>query len=107
MKHFSLFVCLCLTVFPFLLQAEETIIYRLSLTDKGESGYSVDRPEDFLSTKSIQRRTVQGFPIDETDLPISPTYFSAIHSLGARILAHSKWVNTITVLLPPDLSIEE
>ncbi|MDR2087709.1 MAG: S8 family peptidase [Dysgonamonadaceae bacterium] len=83
--------------------AQKTVMYRLILTDKGISPYSIDRPEEFLSPKSIDRRIRQGFPVDETDLPISPTYFDAVIETGASIRTYSKWVKTIVV----DVSNEE
>ncbi|GHV57079.1 serine protease [Bacteroidia bacterium] len=72
-------------------------MYRLTLTDKGHSPYSIDRPEEFLSSKSIERRTKQGLPLNATDLPIDPAYFQALDEVGAIVRASSKWVNTITV----------
>jgi subtilisin family serine protease len=86
--------------------AEEISMYRLLLTDKGNSHYRTDRPEEFLSQKSIERREKQGFLIDETDLPIDPDYFEAITETGAIVQASSKWLKTIVVLIP-DLEIQE
>lgn len=72
-------------------------MYRLTLKDKGNSPYSIERPQEFLSQKAIERRIKQGFAIDETDLPIDPEYFEELTSLGASIHAYSKWVKTIVV----------
>jgi subtilisin family serine protease len=85
---------------------EEIAMYRLQLNDKGSSHYSIDRPEEFLSQKSIDRRIKQGFPVDETDLPIDPAYFEAIAETGASVRASSKWLQTITVFIP-DLEVKE
>ena len=86
--------------------AQETTMYRLILTDKGNSPYSIDHPEEFLSQKSIDRRTKQGFPVNETDLPIDPAYFEALTEAGASIQTYSKWVNTVVVKIADDEVLE-
>ena len=94
---FSLLFVLTIT---FSLSAEETIMYRLAIKDKGNTPYSINKPEAFLSQKSIDRRLKQNYQIDETDLPIDPAYFKAIVEAGASIQTYSKWVNTIVVNIP-------
>jgi len=90
-----------LFLFPYLLCGQsDTILYRIVLNDKGNSQYSLDNPNQFLSQKSIDRRLKQGFALDETDLPIDTNYFSILKSMGAEIYAHSKWVATIVVSVP-------
>ena len=71
--------------------------YRLTLSDKGTSSFSVTRPEEFLSQRSINRRVRQGIAINETDLPISPEYLQAIEALGGTVVAKSKWLNTVCI----------
>ena len=88
------------------ISSQESTMYRLILTDKGNTPYSIDRPEEFLSQKSIERRAKQGFSVNETDLPISPSYFEALTKAGASIFAHSKWVKTIVVNIPDDEVLE-
>ncbi len=72
-------------------------MYRLLLKDKGQSRFSITEADQFLSEKAIQRRNKQGININETDLPIDPSYFARIRETGVSIVAHSKWVKTITV----------
>lgn len=74
--------------------------YRLWLTDKGESPYSTERPEEYLSERAISHRHKYNIPIDSTDWPIAPSRLAEISARGARILATSKWLNTATVALP-------
>ena len=52
------------------------MMYRLYLRDKDlqHTPFSVNRPEQFLSARSIERRKRQGLPVDVTDLPIAPAY---------------------------------
>ncbi|MDR1611063.1 MAG: S8 family serine peptidase [Candidatus Symbiothrix sp.] len=99
------------TIFIFLLfyasfsgYSQETFMYRLILKDKGNPPFSIEQPEMFLSDKSIQRRTKQGFVTDSVDLPIDPSYFQAIANTGAEIRTFSKWAKTVVVHIP-DLSL--
>jgi subtilisin family serine protease len=80
--------------------AQPGAMYRLQLTDKGNPPYSIERPEEFLSPKSIERRIKQGFTVNETDLPIDSAYLNAITATGAGIRTYSKWVNTVVVDIP-------
>ena len=84
----------------FLCYSQETNMYRLILKDKGKPPFSTDKPEMFLSGKSIQRRAKQGFVADSVDLPIDPSYFQAIAGTGAEIRTFSKWVKTVVVHIP-------
>lgn len=74
-----------------------TYSFRLLLKDKGNPGYTIDHPEDFLSSKAIERRNKQGIAIDSTDFPIDANYMNAIEQTGVQIAAQSKWLKTITV----------
>jgi hypothetical protein len=92
-----LFFLFCL---PSVADAEESAMYRLQLTDKGNPPYRIDEPEKFLSQKSIDRRIKQGLGIDETDLPVDRAYFDALIDAGASIHASGKWLKTIVVNIP-------
>ena len=46
----------------------DTLKYRISLKDKAATEYSLQKPEKYLSKKSIERRKKQGLPIDSTGL---------------------------------------
>jgi len=71
--------------------------FRIYLKDKGESGFSVDAPEQFLSQRSLDRRKKQNIKIDESDLPISSSYINEIEALGCKVVAKSKWMKTLTI----------
>lgn len=75
----------------------DTLKYRISLTDKQGAEYSIDKPEKFLSAKSIERRRKQGLPITETDLPVSASYIKKIKKQGVNIVVTGKWDNFVTV----------
>ena len=71
--------------------------FRIELTDKDNSTFSLEHPEDFLSARALQRRAVQQIPLDYKDLPVNPAYIDEIHLTGARILIISKWFNAVTI----------
>lgn len=75
----------------------DTLKYRISLTDKAATTYSIRQPEKFLSKKSIDRRLRQKLAIDSTDLPVCKKYVDAIRKKGVHILVTGKWDNFVTV----------
>lgn len=81
--------------------------FRIKLKDKGSSSFSVDKPEEFLSEKAINRRLKHNIRIDETDLPISPEYIKAVEGIGCKVIAASKWVNTITIHCNDSVIVEK
>lgn len=78
---------------------EKEYRYRLTLTDKKNNPYSINRPEQFLSVKSLERRKRMGLRVDNYDLPITPSYLTKITEAGAKVFNCSKWNNTVQVSL--------
>lgn len=76
---------------------QDTIKYRISLTDKAATTYSLNRPGEFLSEKAIARRRKQNLPIDSTDLPVCRQYIDEIRRQGVNIVVTGKWENFVTV----------
>lgn len=74
---------------------EKSYKIRITLTDKKNCGYSVSRPEEFLSVKSLARRKRYGLKVDSHDLPVSRFYVEALQRLGLKLLTQSKWTNTV------------
>lgn len=71
-------------------------IYRLTLSDKQGSPYNLERPQRWLSHKSIERRNRQHLALDSTDLPVSASYQKIIQTVkGTEIVGKSRWMNTI------------
>lgn len=100
MKHFSLlWLFLGLSVALF---AQSPTCYRIYLSDKNNTPYSIDNPSEFLSQRAIDKRTRFNIPITEQDLPVNPQYKQQILALHAEIqpLAVSKWMNTFTIYCP-------
>jgi serine protease AprX len=72
--------------------------YWVQFTDKQNTPYSLDQPQQFLSPRAIQRRQDQGIPLDELDLPVDPAYISTVLAQGAvQLHNRSKWFNAITI----------
>ena len=75
------------------ISAQDT--YYIRFTDKNHNSYSIDRPEAFLSPRSIERRRAQHIPIKESDLPLTDSYVNTILPLADRIVYRLKWDNAI------------
>ena len=77
--------------------AEKTYKYRVNLKDKERTAYSIDKPQEFLSERALQRRYRQNLQIDETDLPVSDYYIKELLKTDARLVVTSKWNNTVVL----------
>ena len=86
---------------------EDTLKYRISLKDKAATDYSLQKPEMYLSKKSIERRKRQGLEIDSTDLPVCKKYVDAIRKKGVHLLVTGKWDNFVTVSCNDSMLIAE
>ena len=87
--------------------AEKVYKYRVSLKDKVGTACSIDKPEEFLSERAIERRNRQQLPIDETDLPVSGKYVDELKATGARLVTTSKWNNTVVLEVSDTLLMDE
>lgn len=72
-------------------------MFRLMLTDKKDTPYSLSHPEAFLSQRAIKRRERQHICVDSTDLPVSPRYIEAIAAKGVEVVGKSRWNNSVLV----------
>ncbi|SHE76125.1 Por secretion system C-terminal sorting domain-containing protein [Mariniphaga anaerophila] len=81
--------------------------YWVAFHDKDNSPYSLLFPEEFLSSKALQRRRNQNIAIDSLDLPVNPNYVQQTLALGATLKHSSKWLNGITVKASADSFVEE
>ncbi len=75
-------------------QTSERVVY---FKDKNGTSFSVSRPLEFLTQKSVDRRTKQGIAITEQDLPVNADYISQINNLGASVSYAIKWFNAAIV----------
>lgn len=96
MKKCLLLFCIALGVYQ---QAGAQFSrYIIRLKDKTNTPYSIANPGQFLSQRSIERRTRFNIPIEETDLPITPAYLDSIRLSGTvTILNVSKWLNQVCI----------
>ncbi len=76
----------------------ETGLYFVGFSDKAGTPYSTDRPEEFLSDRSLIRRNKHGTVVTETDLPVSPEYQAAALETGAQLWLTSKWMNGVVMV---------
>lgn len=98
-----LFIAISITTFS----QEYNYKFRLTLKDKGKTPYSIDKPEEFLSPKALERRQKQNLKIDETDLPISAEYIKAIEEVGGKVVARSKWQGTVAVHCSDSMMVDK
>ena len=71
--------------------------YFVFLKDKVGTNYSIDRPEEFLSVRSVERRANQGISVTDSDLPVSEDYISQVSQTGADVFFASKWFNGLLI----------
>lgn len=71
--------------------------YYIQFTDKNDSPYSIDQPEDFLTQRALDRRSNQGIAIVKNDIPVNPQYVQGVADLGAEILNTTRWLNGVTI----------
>lgn len=70
--------------------------YWIQFTDKNNNPYSLQRPEEFLSERAMQRRMKQSISISFNDLPVSPAYIDSLIASGVPVYNRSKWFNAVT-----------
>lgn len=106
MKRF--FTLLALLGFVFSVKAQiAPNKYWIQFTDKNDSPYSINEPEEFLSERALQRRSDYNIDIDDYDIPVNPAYIQAVAEKGATIINPSKWLNGVTVELSDPSVITE
>jgi serine protease AprX len=75
--------------------------FAVYFADKTPVGYpySIATPTDFLSQRSIDRRTRYSIPLTTLDLPVAPSYIAGVLALSDSIQFYnkSKWMNCIVV----------
>ena len=82
-------------------------LYRVTLTDKKGTAYSLKKPSEFLSKRALERRERQNIKVNETDLPVSQKYLKKIAAYSMEIVGTSKWNNTVVVSIKDTTTAEE
>ena len=94
MRKTCVLPCLLLILF-FCLQVEAQTLprYLIYFKDKANSTFSAQKPEVFLSPRSIARRQRQGIAVTSSDFPVNPAYIQAVQQTGAKVFFTSRWFN--------------
>lgn len=89
------------------ISAQDINRYFVYFTDKQGDNYpyTVSNPSEFLTQKSIDRRSKQGISVNESDLPVNPTYLTDLKNTGAEVYFSSRWMNG--ALIQMDTSLTE
>ena len=67
-------------------------------TDKENVAASIADPILIMTQDAIDRKALQGTPIDERDVPVNENYITQIKdAAGITVLAKSKWMNCVHV----------
>ncbi len=73
--------------------------YIIQLKDKAGTPFSIGNPSQFLTTRSLERRSRYSISIDLSDLPVNPAYIDSIRLSGnVSILNVSKWLNQVCIV---------
>ncbi len=88
-------ILLLLFSFPISLFSQNR--YFVSFKDKTNTPYSISNPLQFLSQKSIDRRTKEIFTITSEDLPVDPAYVAQVKNCGASVFFTSRWFNGVLI----------
>ncbi|MBN2699157.1 MAG: S8 family serine peptidase, partial [Bacteroidales bacterium] len=91
---FSVFVLLIPMIF---LSGQDKVYYKywIEFTDKDNTPFSTDQPQEFLSERALQRRAAHAIQVMQNDLPVDPAYVEEIESTGGRIIHRSRWFNAV------------
>ena len=81
--------------------------YLVTFKDKNNTEYSIDKPEEFLSERAINRRQKYNIPITEQDIPVNKNYIKQVKDLGFEIYAVSKWFNHVVVYTEDSILLEK
>jgi hypothetical protein len=67
--------------------------------DKENVEASLADPILIMTQEAIDRKTLQGTPIDERDVPVNENYITQIKNIyGITVRSKSKWMNCIYVI---------
>lgn len=82
--------------------AQNPNCYRVYLSNKNNSPFSINTPSAFLSPRAIAKRTTYNIPITTQDLPVNESYINQIKAFDTNIqvLSTSKWLNTVVIYCP-------
>lgn len=92
MKKLLLFTLL---VFNFCFSQQDAWVY---FNDKPDAVFYLNNPLQMLTQRSLDRRTIQGIALNNTDVPVSQNYIDqVVASNGITVMAKSKWLNALHI----------
>lgn len=68
--------------------------YLVEFTEKTNTPFSIDQPNEFLSERAIARRQKFNIEITEQDLPVDPNYIEEVQKVEGIFHVSSKWMNS-------------
>lgn len=72
--------------------------YIVSFANKDNSSYSVNRPEEFLSQRALERRHKNNVTVNTDDLPVNNYYVQQVGNIeGVKTFFTSRWFNAVLV----------
>lgn len=85
--------------------AQDINRYFVYFTDKSgdEYPYTLSNPSEFLTQKSIDRRLKQGLVVNESDLPVDPSFMKGLRTTGAGVFFSSRWMNGALIQMDESL----
>ena len=79
--------------------------YWVYFTDKNNSKFTLEKPNEYLSQKSIERRAKMDIPLRVIDLPVSASYISLLQKAGVEIIVESRWLNAVSIRIKSDYQL--
>lgn len=99
MIRWSLALCLGILLLADVAVAQQQYGFRIHFSDK-KGTEPLSNPLNFLSQRSLDRRSAQGISLDATDQPVSPLYLDTVlNETSGKLHMTSKWMNYCVVLL--------
>lgn len=72
--------------------------YMVFFNDKNGSAYNIDNPQDFLSSKAVERRNRYNIDITLEDIPVVGLYVDLVDLIDSvRVTNQTKWMNGVLV----------
>lgn len=90
-------VCILLCCWLFSLTGYTQNRYMVFFTDKNNSTFTISNPSQFLSQKSINRRSRLAIAIADEDLPVNANYIQQVKATGAKMFHKTKWLNGVLI----------
>jgi len=82
-------------------------VFLVSFSDKNNSNFDINQPENYLSERAIARRIRQNIAITEQDIPVNKNYIDSLAFYGAKAQFSSKWLNAVLVIMDDSLKMED